>query len=102
MLNFHFAQQIRSIEERYKSIVHAASTFSCLSLGISCFTIRQSAITADKATIENKTFNLLTLCSESFMLEPDSIKFLVSHGFDFNDHFANGVEYFKGNDRIVL
>jgi target of EGR1 protein 1 len=94
----------RLIEERYKNIVQAASAYSCLSLGVSCFTIRQSSVAVDvkAVTVENRTFNLPTLCSESFTLDPESIKFLIGHGFDFNDHFANGIEYLKGNDRTVV
>jgi len=50
--------------------------------------------------IENKTYNIFTLCSNGFMIEPESAKFLIEHGFDFNQHLTEGVCYSK-EDRQV-
>lgn len=33
------------------------------------------------------------------MCEPDALKFLNSHGFDFNRQIQNGINYYKGNDK---
>ena len=103
---------LRSIEERYKTICQQASNYSVLSVGLSCFKIRQCSLptitpgdgTSQKkprtVTVENKTFNVFTLCTDDFQVEPKSIKFLLEHGFDFNKQFGKGVNYHKGNDKV--
>jgi target of EGR1 protein 1 len=89
---------MRSVEERYKFIAKSASDYAILSLGISCFSIETSSLVNSNVQIENRTFNILTFCLDDFMIEPQSIKFLSSHGFDFNQNFKNGIGYHKGND----
>lgn len=41
------------------------------------------------------------MCSESFLVEPDSIRFLLRHdtGLDLNKHFTHSIPYYPGNDR---
>ena len=51
--------------------------------------------------IDNKTFNILTFCLDDFMIESQSVKFLSSHGFDFNRNFKHGIGYHKGNDKVL-
>lgn len=82
-----------SIEDRYKNIKETASTYSILSIGISCFQIDAS----QKKT--NKTFNISTLCSSSFLTEPTAIKFLIEHGLDLNAHFLKAIPYHRGENR---
>lgn len=36
---------------------------------------------------------------ESFLIEPETARFLLRHGLDFNKHFLNSIEYYTGNDR---
>lgn len=91
---------VSSIDERYKNLVHSASVYSVLSLGVSCFQISDE-IDGNGVPVFNKTYNMYTLCSEGFMIEPDSIKFLIDQGFDFNKHFSNGIAYQKGDDKQV-
>jgi len=47
---------------------------------------------------ESQTFNIFTLCQDDFMVEPDSLMFLVGHGFDFNLQFEKGLPYHRGAD----
>ena len=45
-----------------------------------------------------KTYNLLVLCSEDYIVEPASLQFLVKHGFDFSAQYSLGIGYNRGND----
>ena len=91
-----------------------AQSRSILSLGISCFRQKktkrtnnnnsdQSQRTVDgNCKLKVQTFNIIVLCTENFVVEPASLKFLVEHGFDFNKQYAKGVSYTRGIDRVCL
>lgn len=76
--------------------------YSVVSIGISCFNLEAQDLGQNKIKSSNKTFDILTLCSEEFMVEPGSLKFLLSHGFDFNKQFSEGLKYYRGNDKVTL
>ena len=86
-------------------MVNLASSFSVVSLGISCYKLENAEKSSEPAgktvvNFANQTFNILTVCSREFTVEPDSIRFLIKHGLDLNTRFTDGIEYYKGNDQV--
>ena len=49
-----------------------------------------------------QTFNIVTLCSDPYVVEGNSMKFLASHGFDFNKQYTQGVPYAKASKKTEV
>lgn len=39
------------------------------------------------------------MCSDHFMVDPESIQFLISNNHDITSNFSKGIQYYSGNDR---
>lgn len=89
----------KSVEDRYIAMSRVADTRAIISMGLSCF--RQDARSAETGPLRFtvQTFNILILCQDNYIVEPASLQFLISHGFDFNRQYSLGVSYYRGNDR---
>ena len=89
-------------------MLEVAQSRAILSLGISCFKLKKAKASNDAKNKESegrlnvrvKTYNIVVLCTENFIVEPASLKFLVGHGFDFNKQYAKGVPYTRGDDKV--
>ncbi len=98
------------MDERYASICDVAKTRSVLSVGVSCFqlqTLPDMGVVSDSGSKTTRrlsfivqTFNVMVLCSEDYVVEPKSLRFLVEHGFDFNKQYAQGISYYRGLDQV--
>lgn len=87
-----------SIEERFLNTSKVAKTRSIIALGLSMFSKRSTNDVA-KVAYHVQTFNLIALCSEDYIVEPGSLKFLVEHGFNFDQQYSKGLPYYRGKDR---
>ncbi|XP_045585446.1 target of EGR1 protein 1 [Procambarus clarkii] len=96
------------IDMRYQYTADIARNYAVISLGLSCFTCKsvidiEMDIEGDDRIRSHdylvQTFNVLTLCNDSFKADCKAIKFLLSHGFDFNKLYTKGLPYYRGCDR---
>jgi target of EGR1 protein 1 len=89
-----------AMEDRYENLCTVAKTRSIIALGLSCFTNTTDGA-ASSTSYRAETFNVVALCDEDYIVEPGAIRFLVQHGFDFQQQYNGGVMYCRGNDRIA-
>ena len=89
------------IENRFNNTSNVAKTRSIISFGLSMFKLFKNTSVESEFTFHVQTFNILSLCSDDYIVEPASVKFLVEHGFDFNRQYSEGLSYFRGNDKVT-
>lgn len=85
---------------RYGAIRAMADSRALLSLGVSFFNPVKSPSPAsenDTPTYEVLALDFLLKCNSPFSVTANAGQFLVSHGFDFNDMFENGIEYTRAS-----
>ena len=89
------------IETRFSNTSSIAKTRSIISFGLSMFKLFKNASSDSEFTFHVQTFNILSLCSDDYIVEPASVKLLVEHGFDFNRQYLKGLSYHRGNDKVT-
>ena len=103
------------LNERYAAISSFAATRSIISLGLACFKCTTDVqCSQDKSSSASSNgnahckainfsvsiYNIILLCSDPYTVDPKAVQFLVNHGFNFNKQFAEGISFYKGNDRV--
>ncbi|XP_067144183.1 target of EGR1 protein 1-like isoform X1 [Centruroides vittatus] len=91
-----------SIEDRYKALSEVAKTRAIISFGISCFKLQSNCPNSKNCLgirFLVQTYNVVVLCNENYIVEPNSLQFLIQHGFDFNYQYEFGLPYHRGNDK---
>lgn len=91
----------KDAEDRYRVLKTAAQSRSLISLGMTCFVLVEQGCSngaeSDNCIVyRTVTYNILTLCGESFTIDPSAVTFLTQHSFDFNKLFSRGLKYAKG------
>ncbi|KAI0217885.1 Target of EGR1 protein 1 [Lamellibrachia satsuma] len=110
----------KCIDDRYAVICELARSHSIISLGLSCFKLQGTTLSTSQTDTDDcvspgdtvtvgpgknrqfkylvQSFNIPLLCSESYVVDPSALKFLVGHKFDFNTQYSRGLPYRRGND----
>ncbi|XP_074604541.1 target of EGR1 protein 1-like [Brevipalpus obovatus] len=91
--------KVTDVEERYKNISYIARTRSILSIGLSFFRDAYNAKEDSPPSpwkFEAINFNIITTCSDDYVLEDDARDFLTSYGFDFEKQKNHGLPYARG------
>ncbi|CAI5441014.1 unnamed protein product [Caenorhabditis angaria] len=83
----------KDIQERYQAIREAAKTRSILSLGIATLKLVQKNEKKKRLRYQAQVFNIITLSEKPFTIEPNALKFLARHNFDFNKLIKLGVQF---------
>ena len=89
------------MEAHYRELSAVISSRSILSMGVACcswgsghYADTVGGGNSGKATpIRMEVFNLWLLTQQPFVTDPESARFLLHHGFDFNKQYAQGLPY---------
>ena len=90
-----------SIDERYNALCTIARSRSIISFGLACFQQIPSKEDNFQRKYKIQVFNLFLLCDDEYIVESQSLQFLVKHGFDFNKQYSSGIPYKKGNQKVI-
>jgi target of EGR1 protein 1 len=82
-----------NIEDRYCALHNVAKSHAIVAFGLS---VSQKDKETNKYSVQNFHFSML--CTQEYLVCPQSISFLVSNGFDFNEQIKDGIPYIPGND----
>ncbi|XGW07447.1 hypothetical protein V3C99_010544 [Haemonchus contortus] len=88
------ASWAKNVGDRYTALKEAAKTRGVLSLGLAFFKKTGQKESKRQLKFSCQVFNILSLCSEPFTVEPEALEFLGKHSFDFNRWIDIGVRYY--------
>ncbi|KAI8907827.1 ribonuclease CAF1 [Gorgonomyces haynaldii] len=80
-----------NIEQRYQYLTEIATTRAICAFGVSVFV---------GTKVTNLMFNLLA--NTTHTIEPKSMSFLATHGFDFNDQFLNAIPFTPAQQNDIV
>ncbi|EPB65298.1 CAF1 family ribonuclease [Ancylostoma ceylanicum] len=96
-LGSRLASAAKNVADRYAALRDAARTRGILSLGLAFFKKAGQKETKRRLKFQCQVFNILSLCAEPFIVEPEALEFLSKHSFDFNQLIDKGVRYYPSN-----
>ncbi|KHJ75128.1 CAF1 family ribonuclease, partial [Oesophagostomum dentatum] len=96
-LGSRLANVAKNVADRYAALREATKTRGILSLGLAFFKKTGQSDTKRRMKFQCQVFNILSLCSEPFTVEPEALEFLAKHSFDFNRLINMGVRYYPSN-----
>ncbi|KAK0394940.1 hypothetical protein QR680_001021 [Steinernema hermaphroditum] len=79
------------LQSRYDAYKKAAESRSVFAVGVALFSLRK--IKGKSIKYKSHVFNFLTMSNHPFVVDPDSLKFLRSHGFDLSGHCEKSIGY---------
>ncbi|CAD5119642.1 DgyrCDS8236 [Dimorphilus gyrociliatus] len=85
-----------SLEDEYKLLSETAKSHAVLSMGISCFILRNETSANNEKPITKylvHTYNFMLMPEDHHTVDPFSIKFLALHEFNFNKLYKSGIHY---------
>ncbi|VDM58054.1 unnamed protein product [Angiostrongylus costaricensis] len=88
------ANSAKNVVDRYKALSEAARTRGVLSIGLAFFKKSGKSETKRCLKFSCQVFNILSICAEPFIVEPEALEFLAKHAFDFNRLIDVGVRYY--------
>ena len=87
------------MEIRYEHLRTLATTHAVISMGVACFQVES---TSRGLKLTHNVFDVLLLSQKPYFVDPITLKFLVYHGFDFNQQYSQGLPFEPGLDFISL
>ncbi|KAF2074028.1 hypothetical protein CYY_004642 [Polysphondylium violaceum] len=117
-LGYNKGFKLNDFQEKYQAFASVIKNRSIFEFGISIFKEIDHSRTGDSnnkrklnqqttTTTNNEHLYFITIYnfklynSNDFMISPNSMTFLVKHGFDFNQLFLNGIPYSNRNHKDI-
>ncbi|KAJ2786115.1 hypothetical protein H4R18_000147 [Coemansia javaensis] len=80
------------MRERYRAMANVAKTHALVSMGLTVFAQRHTAL----GSYNVHSFNFLLQAQNTHLVNPTSLAFLAQNGFDLGRQATHGIRYFAG------